>query len=84
MSNKKETPVSWLVEQLVKMDKQLDGRRKNEDATVMKMNPSKILKQANEMFERQIIEAYIQGFSECDNAGICACEKYYKETYNNI
>jgi hypothetical protein len=71
MSDKKETAVGWLIDKL------------NELEFDLRLIPNHI-KQANEMFERQIIEAYIQGFSECDNAGICACEKYYKETYNNI
>ena len=44
-----QTSIEWLVEQLIEMDKQLDGRRKNEDATILKMNPTKIFEQAKQM-----------------------------------
>jgi hypothetical protein len=55
----KQTAVEWLIEQLIEMDKQLDGRRKNEDATVIKMNPTKIYEQAKAMEKEQMI-----GFAE--------------------
>jgi len=35
--------------------------------------------QANELFEQQIIDAYIEGYSSNLNAG--DSEKYYNETY---
>lgn len=57
------TAVEWLVEQLVVMDKQLDGRRKNEDATVMKMNPTKIVEQAKEM-EKENTDNKVIHFAE--------------------
>tara|TARA_R110000868_G_scaffold68492_6_gene202466 strand:+ start:394 stop:648 length:255 start_codon:yes stop_codon:yes gene_type:complete len=47
------TAVDWLVQQLVELDKQLDGRRKNNDATVIKLNPTKIYEQAKEMEKQQ-------------------------------
>ena len=62
----KQTAVEWLIEQLVVMDKQLDGRRKNEDATVMKMNPTKILEQAKEMEKEQLQEMYLKGIENYD------------------
>ena len=79
----KQTAVEWLIEQLVVMDKQLDGRRKNEDATVMKMNPTKILEQAKEM-EKQQIEvayevAYMDGYNDNGKDG----QQYYNETFKN-
>ena len=49
----KQTAVEWLVEQLVELDKQLDGRRKNDDATVLKLNPTKLFEQAKEMEKKQ-------------------------------
>ena len=50
----KQTAVEWLVEQLVELDKQLDGRRKNDDATVLKLNPTKLFEQAKEMEKEQM------------------------------
>ena len=50
----KQTAVDWLVEQLVELDKQLDGRRKNDDATVLKLNPTKLFEQAKEMEKEQM------------------------------
>jgi hypothetical protein len=52
----KQTAVEWLVEQLVELDKQLDGRRKNDDATVLKLNPTKLFEQAKEMEKEQMID----------------------------
>jgi hypothetical protein len=40
------------------------------------------LKQANELFEQQIKDAYIEGYSSNLNAG--DSEKYYNETYKKI
>ena len=50
-----QTAVEWLVEQLVELDKELDGRRKSDDSTVIKINPTKIYKQAKQMEKEQII-----------------------------
>ena len=50
----KQTAAEWLVEQLVELDKQLDGRRKNDDVTVLKLNPTKLFEQAKEMEKEQI------------------------------
>ena len=56
-----QTSIEWLIEQLVEMDKQLDGRRKNEDATILKMNPTKIFEEAKEMHKQEIIKSYRDG-----------------------
>lgn len=55
------TAVDWLIEQLVDLDKQLDGRRKSDDYTVIKLNPTKIYAQAKAMEKEQIQQAYIEG-----------------------
>jgi hypothetical protein len=73
-----QTAVEWLIEQLVIMDKQLDGKRKNEDATVMKINPTKILNQAKEMEKQQIIDAWDSAYGGDSNHD---GEQYYKENY---
>ena len=73
----KQTAVEWLIEQLVVMDKQLDGRRKNEDATVMKMNPTKIVEQAKEIEKQQIIDAFNEGYFDDKSP-----EQYYNKTFN--
>jgi hypothetical protein len=75
-----QSAVEWLIEQLVIMDKQLDGKRKNEDATVMKTNPTKILNQAKEMFEQQIIDAWDSAYGGDNNHD---GEQYYNETFKN-
>ena len=51
-----QTAIEWLIEQLVELDKELDGRRKSDDSTVIKINPTKIYKQAKQMEKEQIIE----------------------------
>jgi hypothetical protein len=75
----KPTAVEWLIEQLVEMDKQLDGRRKKEDATIMKMNPTKILNQAKEMEKQQIKTSFRDGFLNNDKNS----EQYYNEQFKN-
>jgi hypothetical protein len=77
-----QTAVEWLIEQLIKMDKELDGRRKNEDATVLKLNPIKLFEQAKAMEKDQIVHAWENGalpdlLKEFKNSRI-----YYNETYN--
>ena len=74
----KQTAVEWLIQQLVELDKQLDGRRKNDDATVIKLNPTKIYEQALEMEKQQILKAYDKGYDDVD---VYEPEKYYSETY---
>ena len=44
-----QTAVEWLIHQLISLDKELDGRRKNEDATVLKINPTKLFEEAKAM-----------------------------------
>jgi hypothetical protein len=85
----KQTAVEWLVEQLVELDKQLDGRRKNDDATVLKLNPTKLFEQAKEMEKEQIINAYEQGIEDGywhpENGytnQFKDAEQYYNETFN--
>lgn len=74
----KQTAVEWLIQQLVELDKQLDGRRKNDDATVIKLNPTKIYERALEMEKQQILKAYDKGYDDVD---VYEPEKYYSETY---
>jgi hypothetical protein len=81
-----QTSIEWLIEQLVEMDKQLDGRRKNEDATILKMNPTKIFEQAKEMHKQEIEEAFQDGkwdWSEHINNGTESKDlaQYYQETF---
>jgi len=73
----KQTAVEWLIQQLVELDKQLDGRRKNDDATVIKLNPTKIFEQAKEMEKQQIIDAWFDGYGGSAHSE----DEYYNETY---
>ena len=57
-SIKRKTAVEWLIEQLVELDKQLDGKRKSDDSTVIKFNPTKIYEQAKQIEKEQIIKAH--------------------------
>ena len=61
----KQTAVEWLIQQLVELDKQLDGRRKNDDATVIKLNPTKIYEQALKMEKQQYEKEFERGFTKC-------------------
>lgn len=77
-----QTAVEWLIEQLVELDKELDGRRKSDDSTVIKINPTKIYKQAKQMEKEQIIEAFYEGMKTNPfdpNRG--RGKMYYDETY---
>ena len=86
-----QTAVDWLLEHLMKLDKELDGRRKNEDATVLKLNPTKIYERAKQMEKEQIKAAYNQGYRDgendcCESVGTdvaeCAnAENYYNQTF---
>jgi len=76
---KKQTAVEWLIKELINYDKLLDGKRKNDDATVFKANPTKIYDQAKAMEKEQIIDAWDNG---CEDDGIIDnAEQYYNETY---
>lgn len=79
------TAVDWLIQQLVELDKQLDGRRKNDDATVIKLNPTKIYEQAKEMEKQQIFKVWDlfsqEGWGTTEKENIKTFEKYYSETY---
>ena len=77
-----QTAVEWLIEQLVELDKELDGRRKSDDSTVIKINPTKIYKQAKQMEKEQIIEAFdCDGSPQPGEVWISNGEQYYSETY---
>jgi hypothetical protein len=85
-----QTSIEWLIEQLVEMDKQLDGRRKNEDATILKMNPTKIFDKAKKMHKQEIIDAVNEGIKEGYSDYIDTewgrkhdynPEQYYQETF---
>ena len=71
-----QTAVEWLINELVELDKLLDGRRKNEDDTVFKLPPDKLYERAKQMEKEQIKEAFIMG-----EDGVPA-EQYYNETFN--
>lgn len=80
----KQTAVEWLIEELLKYDKLLDGRRKHNDATIFKLNPTKIYEQAKQMEKEQIIDAYVG--NNDDEFGLLInikdmAEQYYNETY---
>ena len=76
-----QTAVDWLIEQLVELDKQLDGRRKSDDSTVIKLNPTKIYEQAKEMEKKQIIEARQDGLDNGFSNGSWDSNLYYNKTY---
>ena len=80
----KQTAVEWLVEQLVELDKQLDGRRKNDDATVLKLNPTKLFEQAKEMEKEQMISAFEESRLTHPMIGFKheTFKDYYNETFN--
>lgn len=86
-----QTAVDWLIEQLVEFDKQLDGRRKSDDSTVIKLNPTKIYEQAKAIEKEQIINADLNGstrtalgsdFTLSTRRVKELAEQYYNETYN--
>ena len=80
-----QTAVDWLIEQLVELDKQLDGRRKSDDSTVIKLNPTKIYEQAKAMEKEQIIKTYNNAISKMDYfIQPESAEQYYNETYNKM
>ena len=75
------TAVEWLIQKLVELDKQLDGRRKNNDATVIKLNPTNIYQQALEMEKQQICKAFDEGWIYGDGYIDKLSKEYYSETY---
>ena len=83
----KQTAVEWLVKELVELDKQLDGRRNNEDATVFKINPTKIYQQAKQIEKELINEAFNESRKIQDSDDISITydwnnsEQYYNKTY---
>jgi hypothetical protein len=76
-----QTAVDWLLEHLMKLDKELDGRRKNEDATVLKLNPTKIYERAKQMEKEQIMDALVDGRAQYRDKQVIPAEQYYNETY---
>ena len=77
-----QTAVEWLIEQLIKADKELEGRRKNEDTTILKLNPTKLFEQAKAMEKEQIMSAYWDGGQDVPTT-VNRCEQYYNQTYEN-
>ena len=84
-----QTAVEWLIEQLIKTDKELDGRRKNEDTTILKLNPTKLFEQAKEMEKERLEDCWIAAHQAGRFEGKGIAEEnwqtffnYYNETYN--
>ena len=75
MSNKKQTAVEWLVQQV------------NSDCLNSSFIRIELVKEAKEMEKDQIIDAYEQGFDDaCDDANemmpqYTGAEQYYNENY---
>jgi len=76
----KQTAVQWLIKELINYDKLLDGKRKNDDATVFKANPTKIYEQAKAMEKEQIKDAWLNSLTKGD---YCSAEEYYNETFKS-
>ncbi len=73
-----QTAVEWLINELVELDKLLDGRRKNEDATVFKLPPDKLYERAKQMEKEQIMDAFLKGkVNYMQNYS----EEYYDQTF---
>jgi hypothetical protein len=69
------TAVEWYSNKLI----EILGDMCNEFTQEQTLANHYALKQANELFEQQIIDAYIEGYSSNLNAG--NSKKYYNETY---
>ena len=69
MTNKKQTAVEFLIEQI-------EGLNINDD-TVW----AEVTKQAKEMEKQQIIDAYCEGRMSVIEKKIILVEQYYNETY---
>jgi len=67
MSNKKETAVEYLVEQLI--------------PKALSMEQYYHIRQAKELEKQQIIEAHDNGYIDGGNKNKVTAEQYYKETY---
>lgn len=80
---KKQTAVEWLIKELINYDKLLDGKRKNDDATVFKANPTKIYDQAKAMEKQNIKDAYRIGYIKRDEDKFMEAEQYYNETFKS-
>ena len=80
-----QTAVEWLIEQLVELDKELDGIRKSDDSTVIKINPTRIYEQAKQMEKEQHSNTWTDArthHKEDDYIGKeISFEQYYNETY---
>jgi hypothetical protein len=59
-----QTAVEWLINELVELDKLLDGRRKNEDDTVFKLPPDKLYERAKQMEKEQMLNKWQTGFND--------------------
>ena len=74
MSNKKQTSVEWLIDEILKHEMTFFGT-----ASI----PLRIIKQAKEMHKEEIVSTWHNGYDnqspmlDEDNCG----EQYYKETY---
>ena len=80
----KQTAVQWLIKELINYDKLLDGKRKNNDATVFKANPTKIYEQAKAMEKEQIKDAHLIGLiTSMEMEATKQAEQYYQETYKS-
>ena len=77
---KQQTAVEWLINELVELDKLLDGRRKNGDATIFKLPPDKLFERAKKMEKEQIMDAYIEGYTSWDSE--MSGFEYYTKTHN--
>jgi hypothetical protein len=83
-----QTAVEWLINELIELDKLLDGRRKNEDDTVFKLPPDKLYEQAKQMEKEQIIDAmektamYVSAALIDKEIGKMTFEDLYNQTYN--
>ena len=71
------TAVEWLLKELKQLDKKV---RSYNTIDYIKKRQS-IVKQANEMFEQQIIDAYDRGYDIGAYGDVCEPEKYFNETY---
>jgi hypothetical protein len=74
-----QTAVEWLINELVELDKLLDGRRKNEDDTVFKFPPDKLYERAKQMEKEQICNTFLMGKV---NHSQDWAEDYYNKTFN--
>jgi len=75
MSNKKQTAVDWLVEQI----------KKDINLRLRGFDIDKALEQAKEMEKQQIIEGFKKGLEywNGDEWKLIDIKQYYKQTYEN-